>query len=264
MKVVFICFAVISAFTSVYSQVGIGTVNPSNASMLEVSSTSDGGISYRGLMPTRVPTVVERDAIPATSIDSGLLVFVEDSGTLEIWNGIFWETIYTLSTLVQTVAYQDFDTNLSWSYSESPAFYSVGNDIWDVVSSLGTGTSAIDRTSGNFLGCRDLNNTNGGGGFYHEISFVNVDVSSLSNVRVEFDYDVFEFDAGDDVRYEVFHDDIGQGQVILINGASDLTAEGTVSISIPPSVNLVRLTLGIIQNGDGDFAGFDNFRVFGE
>lgn len=264
MKVVCLCLALFATSLSLFSQVGIGTLSPSNASMLEVSATSNGGITNKGLMPPRVPTMTQRDAIPATSIDAGLLVFVEDTGTLEIWNGIFWETIYTLSTLVQTVAYQDFDTNLSWSYTETPVFYSVGNDIWNVVSDLGSGSGAIDRTSRNFLGCRDLNNGNGGGNFFHEIAFTNVNVTGLSNVRIEFDFDVFEFDAGDDVRYEVFHDNIGQGQVILVNGASDLSLEGTVSITIPPSITNVRLTLGIRQNGDADFAGFDNFRVFGE
>lgn len=246
-----------------YSQVGIGTVNPSNAAMLEISSLSNGNF-YKGLMPPRVPSQSERDLIQATSIDAGLLIFVEDSGTVEIWNGVFWETIYTLSTLTQTLAFQDFDSNLTWSYSVTPSFYSLGPDIWNTLTSLGTGTSEIDIVSNVFLGCRDLNNPNGGGNFYHEIAFANVDVSTLTNTRVAFNYDVFEFDNGDDVRYELYYDDVGQGQVILINGASDYSEEGTVILNIPGSVTNVRLTLGITQNGDGDYAGFDDFRVYGQ
>lgn len=244
------------------SQVGIGTTNPSHAAMLEVSAIS--GTDYKGLMPPRVATQTERDAINATSIDSGLLVFVENTGTFEIWNGIFWETIYTLSTQAQTLAFQDFDTNLSWNYTVTPAFYNTAGDIWDTVASLGSGTSAIDLVSGYFLGCRDLNNPNGGGNFFHEIAFVNVAVSGVVNARIAFDYDVFEFDNGDDVRYELFYDDVGQGQVVLINGAGDYSEEGTLILNIPGSVTNVRLTLGIIQNGDADFAGFDNFRVYGQ
>jgi hypothetical protein len=244
------------------SQVGIGTSNPSPAAMLEVSSFT--GINYKGFMPPRVASPTERDAISATSIDTGLLIFVESTGTFEIWNGIFWESIYTLTTQAQTLAFQDFDTNLTWSYSVTPTFYNTTGDIWDTVNSLGSGTGAIDLVSGNYLGCRDLNNPNGGGNFFHEIAFVNVNITGISNVRLAFDYDVFEFDNGDDVRYELFYDDVGQGQVILINGAGDYSEEGTIILNIPGSVTNVRMTLGINQNGDADFAGFDNFRVYGE
>lgn len=246
-----------------FSQVGIGTTNPSSASILEISSSIDN-LHFGGLMPPRVPSQTERDAINATSIDTGLLIFVEDSGTFEIWNGIFWEIIYTLSTQAQTLAYQDFDTNLSWNYTVIPNLYSVGLDIWDTVTTLGNGTSEIDIVSDIYLGCRDLDNTNGGGAIFHEIIFENVDVSTVVNARIAFDYDVFEFDNGDDVRYELFYDDIAQGQVILINGATNYSEEGTLIINIPGSVTNVRLTLGIKQNGESDFAGFDNFRVYGE
>lgn len=215
-------------------------------------------------MPPRVMDYVERDLIPVSSTDTALLVFVEQTGELQIWNGIQWETIHALSTVVQTVAQQDFDTNLNWSYTYNPGFYSVGVDHWNILDDLGTGTAAIDRVNGNFLGCRDLNNANGGGSFYHQIAFTNVDISTLANVRIAFDYDIFEFDNGDDVVYEVFFDDIAQGVTVLLDGASNLTAEGTEVISVPPGVGLVRLTLGVIQNGDGDFAGFDRFRVYGE
>lgn len=81
-----------------YSQVGIGTTNPSAASMLEVSSTSDGGITYKGLMPPRVEVASQRDLINPSNNDVGLMVFVESIGCLQIWNGISWENIYCLET----------------------------------------------------------------------------------------------------------------------------------------------------------------------
>ncbi|RFN58104.1 hypothetical protein [Marixanthomonas ophiurae] len=257
---------VFSLLTSIVSaQVGIGTTTPSPASMLEVSSTADGGNTYRGFMPPRVEDQTDRNLINASSTDIGLLVFVMETGTLEIWNGVNWETISTLNTNITTLAAQDFDGNLTWAYSLNPTAYNVGNDIWDVITSLGSGnTSAIDLVSGNFLGCRDLDNPNGGGNMQHEISFVNVDVSSLTNVRVAFDYDIFEFDNGDDVHYEVFYNNVGQGVVNLINGNADLTTEGTEIINVPPSAVNVRITLSIEQDGDLDFAGFDNFRVYGQ
>jgi hypothetical protein len=80
-----------------YSQVGIGTTNPSAASMLEVSSSSNGGATYKGLMPPRVPNVAARDAINAGYSDFGLLIFVEDTGSLEIWDGDSWNIITSIA-----------------------------------------------------------------------------------------------------------------------------------------------------------------------
>ena len=73
------------------SQVGVGTTTPSNAATLEVNSFIDG--TYHGLIPARVPSEVERDLIPATPTDKGLLVYVEDIDCLQIWNGTDWEPI---------------------------------------------------------------------------------------------------------------------------------------------------------------------------
>lgn len=217
-----------------------------------------------GLMPPRVMDYSQRDLIPAGPTDIGLLVFVLQSGELQIWNGLYWENLYTLQSQAQTIAQQDFDSQISWGYTVTPTFYSVPPDHWNVLMDLGSGTSSIDRVNNNFLGCRDLNNANGGGNFFHEIIFDDVDVSSVVNPRIAFDFDVFEFDNGDDVQYQVFFDGVGQGQILLIDGSSNLTIEGTEIITIPAGVVMVSLTLGIRQNGDADFAGFDNFRVYGE
>ena len=265
MKGVFLFSVALFISFLTYSQVGIGTNDPSRASMLEVSSSSNG-ISFHGFMLPRVSTQTERDLINTSSTDTGLLVFVQSTGTFEIWNGIYWETMHTLSTQAVTLAIQDFDTNINWNYSVTPAVYNIpaAFDIWDIVTEMGTGSSVIDIVDDNYLGCRDLNNPNGGGNFFHEIAFVNVNISSIINARVSFDYDVFEYDNGDDVQYQVFFDNVGQGIVTLVNGSGNLSMEGTEVINVPNSVTNVRLTLGIQQNGNDDFSGFDNFRVYGE
>lgn len=82
-----------------YSQVAIGTNSPSDAAALEVSSQIDGVGPYKGLMPPRVPLETDRDAIPTTPADNGLLVFVEATGCLDIFNGSFWEHIKCSSTV---------------------------------------------------------------------------------------------------------------------------------------------------------------------
>lgn len=251
-------------YVYLHAQVGIGTSDPSSASMLDISSTTDN-IRYGGFLMPRLPTQAERDLINCTIEDIGMLVFVYSTGTYEIWNGINWETIYTLSTNPTILIQQDFDTNISWNFTNNPAFYALGNDIFNVTNSLGTGdTSAIDLVRNNFLGYRDLNNTNGGGNFNHDIIFNNVDISSLTNPRLSFDYDVFEFDNGDDLTYQVYFDDIGQGVITLVNGSGDLSSQGTEIIAIPPSVVLVRITVSVIQNGNDDFAAVDNFVIYGD
>ena len=75
------------------AQVGIGTTNPSPASMLEVSGTSDGGATYKGFMPPRVPDIAARDNINAGYDDVGLIVFVINTGSLQIWDGDSWENV---------------------------------------------------------------------------------------------------------------------------------------------------------------------------
>ena len=79
--------------TNYYGQVGVGTVNPSPSSMLEISSTSDGGATYRGLMPPRVPNVTSRNAINPSVSDMGLMVFVNSTKCLQIWSGSEWVNI---------------------------------------------------------------------------------------------------------------------------------------------------------------------------
>lgn len=86
-----VLFLVITFFEfNIYGQVGIGTTSPSSASMLEVSSTSDAGTTYKGFMPPRVPNVVARSLISPSASDVGLLVFVESSGCLQMWSGTVW------------------------------------------------------------------------------------------------------------------------------------------------------------------------------
>ena len=250
---------------SLYAQVGIGTTRPSEAAMLEVSSTTNH-IDFFGFIPPRVASNAERDLINPTLTDVGLIVFVETTGSLQVWNGTGWESIHTLSSFPTILAMQDFDTALSWTYTNNPAFYAVGNDIFDVTNDLGSGdTSAIDNVRDNFVAFRDLDNSNGGGNFDHQIIFDNVNVSSLTNPRLAFDWDVFEFDNGDDLSYEVFFDDVGQGIVSLFSGlstGSGISGQGTEIIPIPLSTTLVRITVWINQNGDGDFAGLDNFVIY--
>ena len=85
------------------AQVGIGTTNPSDAAMLEVSSSTDG-TNFKGFMPPRVSSIAERTTINPGVDDVGLLIFLADATNgnycLQIWGGTAWEDVYCLSSPV--------------------------------------------------------------------------------------------------------------------------------------------------------------------
>jgi len=157
-------------------------------------------------------------------------------------------------------AAQDFDANTTWNYSLSPLSYNeiALEDIWAVVNELDN----ITDFTGNFLGCSDLDNPISGPNVDHHIAFDNVDISAATAAKVSFDYDIFEFDTGDSVSYELFYDDVSQGVFTVLAGNNNASLRGTVTINIPNTVVNVRITVMINQNGNDDKAGFDNFRVF--
>lgn len=93
MRALLFFLGVLSISINLYGQVGIGTTTPSPAAMLEVSSTSDAGTTYKGMMPPRVPNVDARNLISPTADDVGLLVFVESNSCLQMWSGTVWVNV---------------------------------------------------------------------------------------------------------------------------------------------------------------------------
>jgi hypothetical protein len=88
-------FTVVILYSSLLcSQVGINTTNPSPAAVLDVNSSSDG-INFGGFMPPKV-TPAQRDLIPVTAADEGLMVYVVNppNSQLQIWDGSFWQTLF--------------------------------------------------------------------------------------------------------------------------------------------------------------------------
>lgn len=87
----FLLPAMLFLATTLYSQVGIGTTDPSQAAMLEISSQTNGTGDYKGFMPPRVPDEAARDQIPVFNTDDGLMVYVKDIGCIQIWDGNSWK-----------------------------------------------------------------------------------------------------------------------------------------------------------------------------
>ncbi len=86
-------------YTSIlFSQVGINTSNPSPASVLDVHSTADN-INFGGFMPPKV-SLAERDLIPVTVVDEGMMIFYSEGNDrcIQIYNSVddIWENVYCM------------------------------------------------------------------------------------------------------------------------------------------------------------------------
>jgi len=263
MKNFFVCLIILTSQIA-SSQVGIGTTSPASAAMLEVSSTSDGGLNYKGFMPPRVPNNIARDAINPTLGDRGLTVFVEGSGCLQLWNGTAWEDIHCLNTVTLFGVFQNFDLSTNWGYSVDVPFFDNGADgFFGITSATNGGFSNITTLTNNFLGILDLDDEgmNGTSGFA-TITFNTINISgAINGATLSFDYEFFEYDTGDDAYYTVTIDGIPQPEVQLINGLANLSLSGTITIIAPPGTNSLGLSLRVRQDGAGDYAGFDSFAI---
>ena len=114
-----------------YGQVGIGTTNPSPKAMLEVSSTSDAGATYRGMMPPRVPNNTARNSINPSAGDIGLMIFVESTQCLQMWSGTEWQNVKCITVPSEWPAIHNFETTAADNelplFSASGGFYTSGN-----------------------------------------------------------------------------------------------------------------------------------------
>lgn len=159
-----------------------------------------------------------------------------------------------------TIAFQGFegDAGDTWTFTENPAAYDVSGDVWAVQSaSLGGITAA---TGNNFWGMQDLENPNGGGAFDHTLTFPNQSVSGFNNVILSFKYDTRGLDGPDYLRYEVFLDNVGQGQIDLNKNSQGFL---TVTENIPAGTTNVSLVLIGRINGGSDYAGWDDISLTG-
>ncbi len=163
-----------------------------------------------------------------------------------------------------TIAFQSFESGSDdWSYNVNPTAFTDGSDVWDIVDDgWQSNLSTMASDGSKYWGAQDLNSPDGTTDF-GSITFANIDVSSYNSVEISFDYDVYEFDNGDDIKYEPFFDETSQGETLLIDGSSNYSENGTVLINVPDGTNSVYIILSVKQNGGADYAGFDNFVVRG-
>lgn len=159
------------------------------------------------------------------------------------------------------IAIQSFETSGdNWTpitFSTPPC--TNGDDIWDYTTNL----PGISSSHGSqFWGVRDLNGNCGGNNF-ESISLSNIDVSSFTDVIFSFDYYAISFENDDAIKYELFFDNISQGEVIVIDGSSNNSvAWSTETISIPDSVTNVSVIISVKNNDNNDRGGLDFIRLY--
>ncbi|MCF6365839.1 MAG: endonuclease [Bacteroidales bacterium] len=158
----------------------------------------------------------------------------------------------------QTIVYQDFEGGAdNWNYSESPVAYNVSGDIWDIVSSL----NSVNPSSNSAMwGMQDLDNASGGGTFDHTLTFASVDVSTVIGAQISFDYYTFGFEIGDYLKYEIFEDGVGQGQIRLDQNTQEWR---TITYNVPDVVNSVYIVLIGYMDTGSDYGMFDNVKISG-
>lgn len=115
----FILFFLLFNFLASFSQVGINTTNPSPAAVLDVNSSSNG-VNYGGFMLPRV-TLAQRDLIPVTEDDYGLLVYVVEgtSRELQVWDGENWQKLFP-TTFNVDVTMAAWEVNGVTNFGPSP------------------------------------------------------------------------------------------------------------------------------------------------
>ena len=169
-----------------------------------------------------------------------------------------------------TIAAQDFEgaATDNLPFTTTPATYVNGEDVFDVVTTVGTGSNAIGPSSGsNFFGFRDLRNPTTGQVPLGIVTFDAVNVANATGVTVEFDYNVFAFDSPDDFEYRLILDNTAQPVITLVEGmpSSGGNSNGyqTATVPVPAGTSSVQLEVRVTQDGGGDWAGLDNVRVRG-
>ena len=134
-------------------------------------------------------------------------------------------------------------------------------DQWDYATIL---TSISPNHLNQFWGIRDLDGSCGSGAG-ETLTFPSINTSAYTNISISFDYNLFEFDTGDDLFYTLIINGVSQNEVQLFDGFSNLSTNGwiTETLNIPNGTNTVGFQIRVVQNGGGDYGGIDNVRLEG-
>ncbi|WP_020567130.1 lamin tail domain-containing protein [Neolewinella persica] len=195
-------------------------------------------------------------------------------------------TLFCTSVRAQTVIeVMDFDgTTTEMLISTDVPFFSNGaQGFWGIHNANADDTDGIPADTdaafpsrvalitsgaiqGDFLFVNDLDDSEGGNmngtPGRGSVTFGPVTIpGAATNLLFSFDYDVANFNGGDEVFYTLVLNGVPQTEVHLIGASGGpQIGSGTVDVIIPDGTTTASLILGIELNGDQS-AGFDNFVV---
>ena len=192
-----------------------------------------------------------------------------DSKTMKIIFLTILVCFSTTATFADVIAFQSFESTSpanEWTFTTNFGPYNThgdptvppGEDVWAPIETF-TAIGMIPTDGTQFWGAQDIDNGFSGD---HFIQFSTFDISGESDVVVSFDYNAHGFSSSsDELAYELIYDNVSQNRVALVNGPAT-TGWQTVSISIPDTVNDLRLNLiAVQQGGTNEYAGFDNVQL---
>ena len=182
------------------------------------------------------------------------------------------------------IAQQGFEENDSWSYTNYPDFYTLNSDknVFDLFSSF---QDILPHSGSNFLFMRDLNNpyvpeldSGETSNFYHYLTFSTITVPQPlpDDLKLSFMYYAkgIDYAYNDVIAYELKFDDgdsWSNDWVTTVDSSNSFTGYLSAdtdgewvlnTIDIPDTVSFVRLRIGGYQNGQSDWAAFDDFSLY--
>lgn len=179
MKFFVLISCLIFTFSSV-AQVGINTTSPSAASVLDISSSSDG-LNFGGFMPPRV-SLSERDLILPTAADEGLMVYVINppNSQLQIWDGSAWQTMFPRNIELSTIL-------AAWEVNGVHLIQGFGPSLFNTTTShSGVTVGGLTRSSGLTDTGTAANNAWGASGWYFAALTQNQTAAIVNNKFITF------------------------------------------------------------------------------
>ena len=179
---------------------------------------------------------------------------------IELSNGLLNAIVTNLDFSAFEYVRNSFESNNddNWNFTQNPTPYDISGDVWGVRTSL----SSINGLHNNsFWGMQDLDNSNGGGNFWHTIDFDAIDISNKPRCELSFKYYTIGYESSDSIGYIVeFNNGSNWTQTNYVDLAKD-TSWTNVSINVSPGTQYVRVRLMAKQNGGSDYAAFDDVRL---
>lgn len=164
----------------------------------------------------------------------------------------------------------------NWNYTVTPSSYYLpdSSDIWSIADTVGTGSATARPFGGRKLwAMRDLNNSTSGGNVVHTMTLASINTTGFSNMQLILPYYVDGspagngYDTGDSIHYRLNLNGATGTRTALVRGGTGgsgrTTGWDTLVLTIPNGTTSVSLDLLARQDGNADWAAFDQIRLVG-